>query len=72
MERRYSKYEIERACKLVISITKRPTVKSIQTMLKNNKKNEAEQNLKNKAEIDENNYGFTRGVAYYGGVKNDE
>lgn len=72
LERRYSKYEIERACKMVISITKRPTVKSIQSILKNNKKNDAEQNLKNKTEIDKDNYGFTRGAAYYGGMKNDE
>ena len=28
-ERRYTKYEIERACKMVVSMTKRPTVKSI-------------------------------------------
>ena len=57
---------------MVISITKRPTVKSIQSILKNNKKNDAEQNLKNKTEIDKDNYGFTRGAAYYGGMKNDE
>lgn len=66
-ERRYSKYEIERACKMVISSTKRPTVKSIQTVLKNNKKNDAEQELNRKTKISENNYGFTRGAAYYGG-----
>lgn len=68
-ERRYSKYEIERACKMVFSMTKRPTVKSIQTILKNNKKNDTEQELKRKTEINENNYGFTRGAAYYGGTK---
>ncbi len=32
-----------------------------------NKKNDAEQELKRKTEISENNYGFTRGAAYYGG-----
>lgn len=67
-ERRYTKYEIERACKMIISMTKRPTVKSIQTVLKNNKKNDAEQELKRKTEISENNYGFTRGASYYGGT----
>jgi len=72
LERRYTKYEIERACKMVVSITKRPTVKSIQTILKNNKKNDAEQELKRKTENSENNYGFTRGAAYYGGKENDE
>lgn len=67
-ERRYTKYEIERACKIVISMTHRPTVKSIQTILKNNKKNDAEQALKRKIEISENNYGFTRDASYYGGT----
>ncbi len=71
-ERRYTKYEIERACKMVISMTKRPTVKSVQTLLNNNKKNEAEQELRRKAEVNKNNFGFTRGAAYYGGTKHDE
>jgi transposase len=67
-ERRYTKHEIERACKMVISMTKRPTVKSIQTILKNNKKNDAEQELKHKTDSSKNNYGFTRGASYYGGT----
>jgi len=66
-ERRYTKYEIER-CKMVLSMTRRPTVKSIQTLLKTNKKNDAEQELKRKTEINKNNYGFTRGASYYGGT----
>lgn len=68
LERRYTKYEIERACKMVTSMTNRPTVKSLQTILKNNKKNDAEQELKRKTEMKENNYGFTRGAAYYRGM----
>jgi len=71
-ERRYSKYEIERACKMIISMTARPTVKSIQTLLANNKKNDAEQELKRKTESNTNNYGFTRGAAYYGGTDTNE
>lgn len=67
-ERRYTKYEIERACKMIISMTQRPTVKSIQTILKNNKKNDAEQELKRKSDINKHNYGFTRGASYYGGT----
>jgi transposase len=67
-ERHYTKYEIERACKMIASMTKRPTVKGIQTILKNNKKNDAEQELKRKTEISQNNYGFTRGASYYGGT----
>ena len=66
-ERNYTKYEIERACKMITSMTERPTVKNTQTILKNNKKNDAEQELKRKTEISENNYGFTRGASYYGG-----
>ncbi|QOY38264.2 IS21 family transposase [Anaerobacillus isosaccharinicus] len=71
-ELNYTKYEIERACKMVVSMTKRPTVKSIQTILKNNKKNnkksDAEQELKRQTDISKNNYGFTRGASYYGGT----
>jgi hypothetical protein len=67
MEHRYSKYEIELACKMVLTITRRPTVKSIQTILKNNKKKDAEQELKQNTETTDTNYGFTRGASYYGG-----
>jgi len=67
-ERRYTKYEIERACKMIISMTKRPTVKIIQTILKSNKKSDAEQEMKRKTENSENNFGFTRGSNYYGGT----
>ncbi len=66
-ERKYTKYEIERACKMVITMTQRPTVKSIQTILKNNKKTDAEQALKKNTKKDDNSYGFTRGASYYGG-----
>lgn len=72
MERRYSKYEIERACKMIISMTNRPTVKSIQSLLVSNKKNDAEQELKRKSENTNKHYGFMRGAAYYGGVDNNE
>src|SRR5699024_4605075 len=68
-ERRYTKYEIEQACKMVVSMTKRPTVKSNQTILRSNKKNDAEQELKRNAENTEHSYGFTRGASYYGGSK---
>jgi len=56
---------------MVLSITKRPTVKGIQTILKNNKKKDAEQELQQDTKITEINYGFTRGASYYGG-KDDE
>ncbi|MCM3281915.1 IS21 family transposase, partial [Exiguobacterium sp. MER 193] len=62
LERRYSKYEIERACKMVVSMTNRPTVKGIQSILSNNKKSDAEQELKRKTETANNHYGFMRGA----------
>lgn len=71
-ERRYSKYEIERACKMILSMTARPSVKGIQTLLANNKKSDAEQELKRKTETTNKNYGFTRGAAYYGGTDKNE
>ncbi|MDR4949900.1 hypothetical protein [Neobacillus cucumis] len=67
MEHRYTKYEIEIACKMVLAMTGRPTVKSIQTILKSNKKKDAEQELKQNTEVNETNFGFTRGASYYGG-----
>jgi transposase len=67
LEHRFTKYEIELACKMVLTMTKRPTVKSIQTILKNNKKKDADQELKQNTETTDTNYGFTRGASYYGG-----
>jgi hypothetical protein len=72
LEQRYSKYEIERACKMILSMTQRPTVKVLQTILKNNKKNDAEQEQKRRTEDSGNAYGFTRGASYYGGKTTDE
>ncbi|REB05620.1 IS21 family transposase [Sporosarcina sp. BI001-red] len=68
-ERSYTKYEIERACKMIGSITKRPTVTSVQALLKSNKKNDLEQELERAIETIENNHSFTRGASYYGGTK---
>lgn len=56
MERRYTKYEIERACKMVLSMTKRPAVKSIQTILKSNKKKDAEQEVRQTTNSADNNF----------------
>ena len=54
-ERRYTKYEIEHACKMITSMTKRPTFKSVQAILKSNKKNDAEQDMKRNIETSKNN-----------------
>lgn len=70
-ERHYTKYEIERACKMAFSMTERPTVKIIQTLLKKNQKEDAEQALKVAKNETDSHYGFTRGASYYGG-KADE
>jgi transposase len=71
-EQRYSKYEIERACKMILSMTPRPSVKALQTLLLNNKKSDTEQEMNRKIEKRESKYGFTRGAAYYGGRDNNE
>lgn len=72
LEQRYARYEIERACKMTLSKTQRPTVKLLQTLLKNNKKNNAQQEMKRRTENSENAYGFTRGASYYREKDNNE
>lgn len=69
-EKRYTNYEIERACKQAIDITARPSVKSIQTLLKSNKKKDTEQETTQQKEQGDNAYGYTRGATYYGGDDN--
>lgn len=71
-ERSYAKDEIELACKMVLSMTKRPTVKIIQMILKNNKKQDAEQVLKQNTEMTDINYGSNRGASYLEEKKNDQ
>lgn len=69
LERKYSVYEIERACRMVSEITNRPTVKSIQTLVKNNQKSDAEKELTQESKNVDRQYGFTRGAAYFGGKR---
>lgn len=71
-ERRYSKYEIERASKMILSMTKRPTVKALQTLLATNKKNDIEKETAQKSQKNTEKYGFIRGAAYYGGRETNE
>lgn len=61
--RKYTKYEIERACKEVRSVSLRPTVKLIQNQLKANKKQELLARKEQQGTKCE--YGFTRGAAYW-------
>jgi hypothetical protein len=71
LQREYSKYEIERACRMVYQTSSRPSVKSIQTMIRSNRKEDERQattlNTLNTLKTDEK-HGFTRGAAYYGGI----
>jgi len=67
LERNYSTYEIEEACRLVLSATNRPTVKSVQTMIKTLQKEDARKAEARDSKITDEKYGFTRGASYYGG-----
>lgn len=67
LERNYSTYEIEEACRLVLSATNRPTVKSVQTMIKTLQKEDARKVEARDSKITDEKYGFTRGASYYGG-----
>jgi len=67
LEQSYSIYEIEEACRLVLEATNRPTVKSIQTMIKTlQKENVRKAKTRDSKQIDEK-YGFTRGASYCSG-----
>lgn len=67
LERNFTSYEIERACKDVLGATNRPTVKSIQTIIQANKKEDELKETQIKSRKTDERYGFTRGAAYYGG-----
>jgi hypothetical protein len=67
LERNYTSFEIERACKDVLKATNRPTVKSIQTIIKSNKKDDDLKTEQTKSIKSDEKYGFTRGASYYGG-----
>lgn len=70
--RKYSKYELEEACGSVLESTTRPTVSLVQSALKMNKKKIELTKKKRISDLPDNQYGFTRGAAYYGGRSNDE
>lgn len=70
--RQYTTYELEKACQMVLEVTKRPTVSLIKTTLKTNKKQVEDNQLKQAIDKVNHNHGFTRGAAYYGGQSNDE
>jgi len=67
LERKYTTYEIERACRDVLNATNRPTVKSVQTIIQSNKKDDELKASQIKPRKTDEKYGFTRGASYYGG-----
>jgi len=67
LERKYTTYEIERACRDVLNATNRPTVKSVQTIIQSNKKGDELKAYQIKPRKTDEKYGFTRGASYYGG-----
>src|SRR5699024_1662909 len=70
-ERKFSSYEREQACKLVLQATNRPTVKSVQTMIKTlRQEDELKSSTRDSKSIDKK-YGFTRGASYFGGKSNE-
>src|SRR5690606_27703724 len=66
---KHSISRVERACERALSYTPRPTLKSIQTILKTgqDKLPETELSTKNLNTKTESSYGFTRGSSYFGG-----
>src|SRR5699024_6107159 len=71
LERKHTSYEIEQACKLVLEATNRPTVKSVQTMIKTlHQEDEHKASTLDSKSIDKK-HGFTRGASYYGGKSNE-
>ncbi|GEM02090.1 hypothetical protein HHA03_16220 [Halolactibacillus halophilus] len=67
LERRYSRYEIERACRIVCQSTNNPAVKSIYTLIQANRKEDEREATTLNTQKTDANHGFTRGAAYYGG-----
>src|SRR5690625_3377079 len=67
LERNYSSYEIEEACRRVLVATNRPTVKSIQTIIKTLREDDKRKSLARNSKTIDEKYGFTRGASYYGG-----
>lgn len=71
---KHSIERVEKACERALSYTPRPTLKSIQTILKTgqDKLTQNDSSINNTKEKTESTFGFTRGAAYYGGEENDK
>src|SRR5699024_11815484 len=62
LARNYSMYEIEEACRLVLTATNRPTVKSVQTMIKTLEKEDVRKSKTRESKQTDKKYDFTSGA----------
>ena len=65
---KYTPDRLENACKRALSFTPRPSYKNIQVILSSGQDKQDEQS-ENAVSAAKEQYGFTRGGSYYGGVK---
>lgn len=65
---KYTPNRLENACKRALNFTSRPSYKNIQVILSSGQDKQEEQS-ENAASAANEQYGFTRGDSYYGGVK---
>lgn len=64
---KHSIKRVEKACERALTYTPRPTLKSIQTILKTSQDKLSDSELTTNQTKTEGTYGFTRGASYYGG-----
>ena len=65
---KYTPDRLENACKRALNFTPRPSYKNIQAILSSGQDKQEEEPGNEMPNTDEQ-YGFTRGDSYYGGVK---
>lgn len=65
---KYTHNRLENACKRALNFTSRPSYKNIQVIMSSGQDKQEEQS-ENAASAANEQYGFTRGDSYYGGVK---
>ena len=64
---KYTQDRLENACKRALSFTPRPSYKNIQVILSSGQDMQEEKDFEQQDYSEQ--YGFTRGSSYYGGVK---
>lgn len=65
---KYTPDRLENACKRALGFTPRPSYKNIQVILSSGQDRQEESAVNSDTSTNEQ-YGFTRGNSYYGGVK---